>query len=168
MSLTRLRRALLTNVPNIPRFGVRINTDAQRCSNRVIEFEGREYRVAMFYAIHGECGKRIRALFPREVYNMIRNDEDRAKARPALVFCPKCGAMAGKHARRELQAQGRPYSFHNIHGDFSKNFIAANYIFPRGVEVNLQGEIAGVDLEWVRSVDDDEDEDEEVAYDPDS
>ncbi|KKL72207.1 hypothetical protein LCGC14_2087180 [marine sediment metagenome] len=166
MSLTGLRRAMLTNVPNIPRFGVTINAGDQKCSMAVIEFEGRRYQVAMFYVIHEGCGKRIRALFPREVYNGMRNNEDRAAAKPVLVFCPKCGAMVGKHVRRELRNQGRPYSFHNVHGNFSKNFIAANYIYPRGVDYDLQGEIMGVDREWVRSIDDDEDE--EMVYDPDS
>lgn len=168
MSLTGLRKAMLTNVPNIPRFGVIINVDDQQCSVRGIEFEGRKYQVGMFYVIHEGCGKRIRAMFPREVYNMIHNDEDRAAAKPILVFCPKCGAMAGKHARQQLRSQGRPYSFHNIHGNFSKNFIAANYIFPRGVDCNLQGEITGIDLKWVGRYWANEDEDEGMVYDPDS
>ena len=165
MSLTGLRKAMLTNVPNIPRFGVAINVDDQKCSMTVVEFEGRKYQVGMFYVIHKGCGKRIRAMFPREVYNMIRNDEDRAAARPALVFCPKCGAMAGKYARQQLRAQGRPYSFHNIHGDWSKNFIAASYIFPRGVDCNLQGEITGIDPKLVGRYFNDEAEDYLPEYD---
>ncbi len=168
MSLATLRKSLINDIPNISRFGmtinVNINASNQKCLNSIIEFEGRTYSVPMFYVVHTECGKRIRVLFQRGAYNETNSSLDRSRLRPVLVFCPKCGAMAGKHARRQLQAQGRLYGFYNPPVDllisnrnFTKNFIAANYIFPRGVGYNLQGEITSVDQKWAaRCRDDDE------------
>ncbi len=156
MSLATLRKSLLTNVPNIPRLGINIAAAADRkAASGIIEFKGREYSVAMFYVNHTECGKRIRALFPRAEYNRFRRDEDRAYGKPTLVFCPTCRAMAGKHVRRQLLTQGRLHCFHNPDGNYDRNFVAANYIFPRGVGYDLEGEITSIDQEWVRRVDDD-------------
>ncbi len=157
MSLATLRKSLLKNVPNIPRFGIAVDVGGQMAANDVIEYQGQSYSVAMFYVTHNECGKRIRGLFPRAAYNRTHTRESRDRARPLLIFCADCGAMAGKSVRRQLRNQGRPYSFHGSGmGDVPRDLVGAYYIFPRGVGYNFQGEITSVSQEWARPVDGDD------------
>ncbi len=157
MSLATLRKSLLKNVPNIPRFGVTIDVSGRSPTNCVIEYQGQSYSVAMFYVTHNECGKRIRGLFPRAAYNRMNSRESRDRARPLLIFCADCGAMAGKSVRRQLRNQGRPYSFHDSGmRDVPRDLVGAYYIFPRGVGYNPQGEITSVSREWTTPVDEDD------------
>ncbi len=160
MSLAIVRKSLLHNVPNIPRFGVTILSTNHDHRKKVfdthIEFEGQKYRVAMFYAVHTECGKRIRALLPRATYQAMHSNEDRREVQPTLIFCPQCGALAGKRLRKQLLTQGKLYCFHNPDDRFNKEFVSAYYILPRGVDYNGDGEISSVNREWARLIDDEE------------
>jgi len=155
-----VREALLSNVPNIPRFGVTIDVNGMRATGGSIRFEGEMYRTAMYYVVHTECGTRILALISRAVYNKPPKAFGVSEVRkPLLTYCPHCRAQVGKHARDQLLTQGKLHNYHSAGVDVDRSIVAAYYTFPRGVGYSLLGEITSIDPEWVTPMN--------LAYDPD-
>jgi hypothetical protein len=151
----------LVNAPNIPNFGIALET-GRRCtmtSTILNHIDGKMYNVEMYYVYHNRCGQRLLALVDRYKYSHA----GAALLAPTLVFCPACGIRLGKVGKRRLQAWGRLHSFHDI-GDLispklKKEVVGAYYLFPSGVRLNSHNELIGLDLN-VRQEPDGEEADE--------
>ncbi len=165
MSIATIRKALLKNVPNISKFGASIDMKSSHAGHDVVQFKGKSYSIPACYVLHTDCGKRIRALYSRVEYSGMHSREERKARKPLLVYCPQCGAMAGKRIRRKLKNQGMPHTFHSpaLAIPNSNRFVASYYTFPKGVGYNLDGEVVSIESKWARCLGGDGEE----HYDPD-
>jgi len=167
MSVAAVRKELLKNVPNISKFGATVDAgDGNPATHEMIYFQGHSYSVPMSYVLHTDCGKRLRGLYSRAEYNRMHSAASRRAATPILIYCPTCGSKAGKHIRRQVRNQGRPYTFHSPGGIPGGNrYVSSYFIFPKGVGYDFEGNVTSVSTQFSRRMDDDE---VEMPYDPEA
>lgn len=159
----------LSNRPNIAKHEIYFDTSGKKACNDYINFQGRQHSVAMLYVVHLGCGTRIRGLVWKADYNRFNRPGRRYRPgvkdnpiRILALYCPECKVRVGKATRRMLDHFGKLTGWHgpdrDSRPDIGRDEVGCNYCFPRGIELNADNsEIIGIDPEYVRCMEDDED-----------